>query len=169
MSIEHTYKIRKGNIELETNDKDLILRILGFEEEKTTLPRGTIVPPKEEEIRETKSLYHLKSCGVVSKACVEEVFKAIVESGKPYCFPEELAPLKEKYNRAYVGRAIHLLKLKGLIQSYRIGKKVAYQSTVRKRAVTSPIRILDKESKVAATRASNESKIQEKIIHEGMK
>jgi hypothetical protein len=164
----HTYKLKKGDVELETDDRDLILRILGFKEE-AVVPKLRVAPPKKVEIRETESSYYLGKGGAVSKICVEEVFKAIADSEKPYVLLQDLAPLEQKYSKVYVRRALQLLRLEGLIQSWRIGTKAAYKSLVKKKALVFPLKILEKEAKEAAEKASEESKVQEKVIHEGLK
>jgi len=140
------YKLRKGDIELETDDKDLVLRILGFKEEKAILPK--VIPTKKEEIKETETGFYLEDGRVVSKPCVEEVFKAIIDSEKPYLLRDDLKPLMEKYNQTYINRALKVLELKGLIQKLRLGRRVAYK---------------------VAEKISEELKSQQKVIQEGLK
>ncbi|MCL6579267.1 MAG: hypothetical protein K6T73_07770 [Candidatus Bathyarchaeota archaeon] len=165
----HIYKIKKGEIELETTDKDLALRILGFWEQQFRAPKLQRPQPVKVSIKETERSYCFGKGGSVSKACVEEVFNAIAESHKPYILKEELRPLEKKYSAAYVGRALKLLKLKGMVQSFRIGIKAGYRSTISKRDVVSPLKVLDQESQALVERASEEAKIQEKAIREGLK
>jgi len=163
------YKIKKGDIELETDDKDLILRLLGFKEEKPPMPILAKQRIQKAEIKETEKSFVLGASGSVSKVCTEEVYQAIAKTEKPYVLRKDLTPLEEKYSKAYVQRALQILKLQGLIQSWRIGQKSAYKSAVKKKAVVFPLKILEKEAKEAAEKASEESKMQEKVIREGLK
>jgi len=169
---EHVYRIKKGDIEVETTDKQLIMRIFRMEE-KPLLAVPTL-PAKKIEIRETETCLYLGEGGAVSKACVEEVGDFITSSKEPFVTFEDLRAHSFRYPEIYIRRAIQILKLHNRIESFRIsgrgrGRKVGYTSLLkRKGAAPSPL-VLEKEGKEAAERVEEEHKTYQRVIKEGLK
>jgi len=128
----YNYKVKKGEFELDTDDRELVLRILGIAAtpirivSKPQIPKKKEKPSKKvlkaEDIKETLTSFVLSPREFVSRACVAEILVFLRSRGEPV-ISADIHKALPKYSKSYINRALRLLIAKKQIEKLRVPDK----------------------------------------------